>query len=120
MTIGRRELLKGMGTLAASATLGRAGAQESLAALGALSPSAELPRKQDFDLTDGFTFLNAAYTHPIPRPSANAVREYLDQRNKLRQPPPGSGGGSGQGPSAKALFAELINANPTEIAYVPN
>ena len=35
-------------------------------------------------------------------------------------PRPGSGGGEGQGPNAKALFAELINAKKSEIAYVPN
>src|SRR6476619_4976329 len=82
--------------------------------------SAGLPRKQDFDLTDGFTYLNAAYTHPIPRPAADATRAYLAQRNKLAMPRPGSGGGAGTGFNAKALFAELINAKPSEIAYVPN
>jgi len=82
--------------------------------------SVGLPRKQDFDLTDGYTYLNAAYTHPIPRPAADAARAYLAQRNKLAMPRPGSGGGAGEGFNAKALFAELINAKPSEIAYVPN
>jgi selenocysteine lyase/cysteine desulfurase len=82
--------------------------------------SAALPRKQDFDVTDGYTYLNAAYTHPIPRPAADAARAYLTQRNKLAMPRPGSGGGSGEGFNAKALFAELINAKPSEIAFVPN
>lgn len=82
--------------------------------------SAGLPRKQDFDLTEGFTYLNAAYTHPIPRPAADAARAYLAQRSKLAMPRPGSGGGSGEGFNAKALFAELINAKPSEIAFVPN
>lgn len=77
-----------------------------------------LPRKDDFDLSDGHTFLNAAWTHPIPRPATAAARAYLVQRNKLVMPRPGSGGGEGQGPNAKALFAELINASPDEIAYV--
>ena len=82
--------------------------------------NAGLPRKQDFDIVDGFAYLNAAYTHPIPRPAAEATRAYLTQRTKLVMPRPGSGGGAGQGFNAKALFAELINAHPSEIAYVPN
>jgi selenocysteine lyase/cysteine desulfurase len=35
-------------------------------------------------------------------------------------PRPGSGGGSGEGFNAKTLFAELINAKTSEIAYVPS
>jgi selenocysteine lyase/cysteine desulfurase len=118
MTIDRRELLKGLTGVAASAAFGRLSSAPVVAA--AIVPSAGLPRKQDFDLADGFTFLNAAYTHPIPRPATDAARGYLARRNKLAMPGPGSGGGAGQGFNARALFAELINAKPTEIAYVPN
>lgn len=118
MTLDRRELLKGLSGIAASAALARVSGARSLEA--ATFPTATLPRKQDFDLADGFTYINAAYTHPIPRPAAEAARAYLAQRNKLAMPRPGSGGGSGEGFNAKALFAELINAKPTEIAYVPN
>jgi selenocysteine lyase/cysteine desulfurase len=117
MSIPRRDLLKGF---AASAALSTIGARPAMSAFTSFFPRAELPRKQDFDLSDGTTFLNAAYTHPIPRPVTDAVRAYLAQRNKLSMPRPGSGGGEGQGPSAKTLFAELINASPAEIAYVPN
>ena len=116
--LARRELLKGLGGLAATAAIARLGVASSLDA--AEPPGAELPRKRDFDLADGFTYINAAYTHPIPRPAADATRAYLAQRNKLAMPRPGSGGGSGEGFNAKALFAELINAKPSEIAYVPN
>jgi selenocysteine lyase/cysteine desulfurase len=118
MTLDRRELLKGLSGIAASLAFARPSAAPALDQ--AKLPRAGLPRKQDFDLADGFTFLNAAYTHPIPRPATDATRAYLAQRNKLAMPRPGSGGGSGQGLNAKALFAELINAKPTEIAYVPN
>ena len=114
----RRELLRGLSGMAASAALARISGGRTLEA--ATMPTPGLPRKQDFDLADGFTYLNAAYTHPIPRPAADAARGYLAQRNKLAMPRPGSGGGSGEGFNAKALFAELINAKPTEIAYVPN
>src|SRR6185503_15315796 len=112
MDLDRRTALKGIGSLAATATLGRLDL--------ALPTSIELPRKGDFDLRDGHTFLNAAYTHPIPRPAADAVRAYLDQRNRLTQPRDGSGGGDAAVPHPKKLFAQLINAKPSEIAYVPN
>ena len=116
MTLPRRELLKELSGMAASVALARFGSPIGQTRM----TSATLPRKQDFDLTDGFTFLNAAYTHPIPRPAADAARTYLAQRNKLAMPRPGAGGGSGAGFNAKALFAELINAKASEIAYVPS
>ena len=117
MSIPRRDLLKGF---AASAALCTVGVRPALSALTGILPRAELPRKQDFDLSDGNAFLNAAYTHPIPRPATDAVRSNLSQRNKLSMPRAGAGGGAGEGPTAKTLFAELINASPAEIAYVPN
>ena len=118
MTLDRRDLLKGLSGIAASVAFARLNGALPLEA--ASLPSSALPRKQDFDISDGFTYLNAAYTHPIPRPAADAARAYLAQRNKLVMPRPGSGGGAGEGFNAKALFAELINAKPSEIAYVPN
>ena len=118
MTLPRRELLKSLTGMAASVAFTKLDVSRAFEI--APSSSVGLPRKQDFDLTDGFTYLNAAYTHPIPRPAADAARAYLAQRNKLAMPRPGSGGGAGEGFNAKALFAELINAKPSEIAYVPN
>jgi selenocysteine lyase/cysteine desulfurase len=118
MTLPRRELLKSLTGMAASVAFTKLDVGRAFDA--APASGAGLPRKQDFDLRDGFTYLNAAYTHPIPRPAADAARAYLAQRNKLAMPRPGSGGGSGEGFNAKALFAELINAKPSEIAFVPN
>ena len=117
MTLARRELLKSLSGMAASVAFTKLDVGR---ALDTPTSSAALPRKQDFDVSDGFTYLNAAYTHPIPRPAADAARAYLTQRNKLAMPRPGSGGGSGEGFNAKAVFAELINAKPSEIAFVPN
>ena len=119
MTLDRRDLLKGLSGVAASVAFARL-TGSPVAAAAASAPNASLPRKHDFDISDGFTYLNAAYTHPIPRAAADAARAYLAQRNKLAMPRPGSGGGAGEGFNAKALFAELINAKPSEIAYVPN
>ena len=120
MTIARRELLKGLSGIAACAAFGKFDAASTRDVTLSPSPGGGLPRKEDFDLADGFAYLNAAYTHPIPRPAVEASRAYLVRRNKLAMPRPGSGGGAGQGFNAKELFAELINAKPSEIAYVPN
>jgi len=120
MTIARRDLLKGLSGMAASVAVARLNGSSGLSMTATVAGGEGLPRKQDFDLADGFAFLNAAYTHPIPRPAADAARAYLTQRTKLAMPRPGSGGGSGTGFNAKQLFAELINAQPDEIAYVPS
>src|SRR3954467_8627617 len=96
MTLDRRDLLKGLSGIAASVAFTRLNGGP-VAAAAVKAASAGLPRKQDFDISDGFTYLNAAYTHPIPRPAADAARAYLAQRNKLGMPKPGSGGGAGEG-----------------------
>ena len=114
--IDRRDLLKGIGGLAATAALRKLGAQTPPAAA-----AIDLPRKQDFTVADGYTYINAAYTHPMPKVATEAVRRYVETRNALAPAPPGSGGGDGGSrKNPKALFAELINAKPTEVAYVPN
>jgi selenocysteine lyase/cysteine desulfurase len=78
------------------------------------------PRKEDFSIESGYTYLNAAYTHPIPRVSVDAARRAAEGRGTLRPTPPpaGRGGGNASTPNPRALFADLINAKPTEIAYV--
>jgi len=70
------------------------------------------PRKSDFLIDPGYTYLNAAYTHPIPKMAMDAARRAAEGRATL---PPPAGGQSG---TPKALFAALINAKPSEIAYV--
>ena len=80
MTLDRRELLKGLSGLAASVAFARLNGASPLEA--ANLPSAGLPRKQDFDLTDGFTYLNAAYTHPIPRPAGRPLSMLIHPRER--------------------------------------
>jgi selenocysteine lyase/cysteine desulfurase len=115
MTIHRRDLLTALGGIAASAALPRLGSAATL-------PQGPItfPRKDDFSIEEGYTYLNAAYTHPIPRVSVEAARRAAEARGSLRPTPPpsGRGGGSSTTPNPRALFAELINARPTEIAYV--
>jgi selenocysteine lyase/cysteine desulfurase len=80
----------------------------------------ELPRKSDFMIDEGYTYINAAYTHPIPRVALDAAHRAGEARGSLRIPAPGGRSESGQRPNPKAVFAELVNAKPSEIAYVPS
>ena len=109
MPVHRRHVLGGLGFAAAALRNLRA------AAAGAGPPQAptmDFPRKSDFLIDPGYTYLNAAYTHPIPKVSMDAARRAAEGRGRL---PPPTGGQSG---TPKALFAALINAKPSEIAYV--
>jgi selenocysteine lyase/cysteine desulfurase len=125
--MNRREMLAGLGGIAASAALTRLDAQlvETFPAAGT-GASLELPRKEDFIIEEGYTYINAAYTHPIPKASLEAARRAAENRGSLRAPAAPAGGGRGTGGgrgggennNPKALFAELIGAKPTEIAYV--
>jgi len=104
MTIDRRDMLRGLGAFAGAVTL---------RGFSSNAPqTTALPRKADFLIDDGYTYLNAAYTHPIPKVSLEAVRRAAEGRASM--PPPTSG----QSGTPRALFAELINAKPAEIAYV--
>jgi selenocysteine lyase/cysteine desulfurase len=130
MSINRRELLAGIGGLAATAAFGKIGAQGERRAPGesrspmrsdAEDAAPEFPRKADFNITEGYTYINGAYTHPMPRVAADAARRAALSRGTLAAPPEGGRGGAGARPNdPKALFAKLINAKPSEIAYVPN
>ena len=106
MTLPRRDLLAVFGGLAASRLLGESHGRAELPA-----PGAPFPRKADFAIPPGTTYLNAAYTHPIPRVSAEAARIAAERRSAAL-PAPASV------ESPKVLFARLINARPTEIAHV--
>ena len=107
MPIHRRDVLTGLGALAGMAAFRTTEAPIAARASG-------FPRKADFQFEDGYTYLNAAYTHPIPKVSMEAVRRAAEGRSSLH-PPSLPAGASG---TPKALFAELINAKPSEIAYV--
>lgn len=73
----------------------------------------EFPRKADFAIPEGRTYINCAYTHPMPVGAAASVRRHLDRRSKpdadLPAEPP---------VDLKAEFAALINAKPSEISYI--
>ena len=117
MTISRRDLVTGLGGFVATAAIPSGRGFEVPAQMP--EPQASFPRKADFAIEDGYTYLNAAYTHPIPNVSVEAGRRAVEARGSLRPTPSPSGrGGSSAAPNPRALFAQLINAKPTEIAYV--
>ena len=115
----RRELLSRFGTLAlAAGSLGDARAELPGTSTATLRPGADdkWPTRADFNIEAGYTYINAAYTHPIPKPSLVAACEAAERRGRLGAPL--------ATPSPhhepKALFAELIGARREEIAYVPS
>lgn len=123
MSPHRRDVLKGLGSAAALAAFGSLDAQTSQPApMPNVEPSQapSFPRKADFDIESGYTYINAAYTHPMPRVATDAAQRYVEGRRALRAPGGRSSGAQPPRADPKALFAELINAKPTELAYVPN
>lgn len=126
MSINRRELLAGFGGLAAAAALNRLGAQpasEQPFDVQRAGAAPEFPRKADFNIAEGYTYINGAYTHPMPRVASAAARKAAELRGTLAAPVGGGRGARADGAAAtdpKILFAKLINAKASEIAYVPN
>ncbi|MFN8670307.1 MAG: aminotransferase class V-fold PLP-dependent enzyme [Gemmatimonadaceae bacterium] len=115
----RREMLGALGGLAAARTLDlRAPVALAAPADAAVlpPPGAPFPRKDDFVIEEGVTFLNAAYTHPIPRVSVEAARRAASSRGTARATM--AVPDAANRPTPKALFAQLINAKPTEVAHV--
>jgi len=122
MTISRRDLLASaaaaVGTAAARRLTAQLPPELSMAdALGTRMAPPSFPRKEDFAIPAGLTYINGAYTHPMPLVSSAAMRKYADARSSFQTDDATSGTLSA---SVKAAFASLINAKPSEIAFVPN
>jgi len=112
MTMNRRELLAGLGGVAA---VGIAPGPNLFSQQQPTSSSPPLPAKNDFAIPPGVTYINSAYTHPIPLAGANSLREWAEFRShpQVVSEPKGL-------INVKAEFAALINAKEAEISYVPN
>jgi selenocysteine lyase/cysteine desulfurase len=128
MNMTRRELGASIGALAASAALGlEAHTPKSPAAeatSNALAP--QFPRKSDFTIADGYSYLNGAFSHPMPRVSADAYHQAVERRTTLAppgvpfvfmNPPPDT---TPMPVDPRDAFAALINAKREEISYIPN
>jgi selenocysteine lyase/cysteine desulfurase len=125
MSITRRNLLAGAGGLAATAALGRlskplrgATPRPGAPTSGQLewpTQDSGFPRKDDFAIPEDYTYINGAFTHPMPLVALEAVKQRAEQRSAPGAPRP-----DGPRRDPKELFARLINADPGEIAYMPN
>src|ERR1051326_2507795 len=125
--MNRREFVSGMAALGSAVALDSIpqsqtapltrhsrNSRELEAQAAASSAELSLPRKADFAIPEGETYINSAYVHPMPNIGREALRSYLESRcspvldtHYDRE-------------HAKAEFAALINAKPSEISYVPN
>ncbi len=91
----------------------------ALAAPLAAAPPDFSALRNDFPWIESEVFLNNAGWHPIGAHSIRAMQAYLEYKMK------GPGGGrddfgGGKQDEVKRLFAQLIHAKPTEIAFVPS
>lgn len=108
--MNRREFVSGMAALGSAAVLDGI----PLAQTAPPSPATlSLPRKADFAIPEGETYINSAYVHPMPVAGREALRRYAESRTS-----PVLDTHFDQ--NVKAEFASLINARPSEISYVPN
>lgn len=106
--VTRREMLAGLSGAALAASLTPRIADDLAAAF---------PRRADFAIPPGITFINSAYTHPMPVRAVEAVKQHLTRRSV----PGVTMWDSGElGRAVKGHFAALINAAPQEIAFIPN
>jgi selenocysteine lyase/cysteine desulfurase len=113
MSITRRDMLGALGG-AALASFGTTTADRQRSSE---TGSPAFPRTMDFAIPAGLTYLNGAYTHPMPTAAAEAVRRNAEKRAR----PGGMSDNSADlTREVKQQFAGLINAKPSEISFVPN
>lgn len=110
-TISRRDLLRGLGGVAAA---GAIAPPRAWSWPPARPPAPEFPRKADFRIAEGYTYINGAYTHPMPIAAAEMYHRIVDRRSSLGDAP------LPPRPDPKAAFAALINAKVSEISFIPN
>jgi selenocysteine lyase/cysteine desulfurase len=117
MKISRREVLAGAGGIAASLATGGLRAPACACRVDGRALRPGLPAKADFTIPEGITYINCAYTHPMPNAALEALRDYGERRTRpevvskpLQKKPI----------DPKAEFAALINAKKSEISYIPN
>jgi selenocysteine lyase/cysteine desulfurase len=115
MNPSRREFLTGVGGLAALGAIPPLRRESFPAPAEASAPPSPFPAKNDFAIPEGVTYLNSAYTHPLPVASMEALRQYAEVQSQPEAVPREQ-----ERPNVKAEFAALINAKPSEISFVPN
>ncbi len=93
--------------------------------LDALTPASV---RDDFPMAATRIYLNNAAVHPMSLSAQRAIETYMERRVRGSPPaPPAPTASPGLGVTAngidervRGLFAEMINAKPAEISYVPS
>jgi selenocysteine lyase/cysteine desulfurase len=117
MPLSRRQLIQGVSALPFAPVSAAALSADPFAgsAIAQRHGSVALPDKANFPIEG--TYINAAFTHPIGRRTREATEHYIQSRmleadrNWPRQNPRDE---------AVSQFAQLINAQATEVAVVPS
>ncbi len=109
--VSRRQSLAALALAPFGSLLWESGALAA-AASPAAAPYVPPAPRDNFKITG--TYINAAYTHPMPLDAAAALREYTTHRADPGLPR------QREAESAKVLFARLINAEPAAVATVPS
>ncbi len=118
MSLNRRELLTQAGLLAAATRLAPAAGRGT---------SDALVPKSEFPISEAQTYLNCAGWHPTPLATTRAVRAYVDFKSTGKidgkdsdgsMPVPAMFSRLAKAKQVKEQFAALINAKPSEVAYV--
>ena len=108
MLLNRRDVLAGLGGLvAAPAPLAFSRSDRGQAA--ARSTAVGFPRKSDFAIAEGYTYLSGAFTHPMPVAAAEAYREAVTRRVAIGAPFPAA---PSYGPTATTSAGPTANAGP--------
>jgi selenocysteine lyase/cysteine desulfurase len=115
MKNSRREFIVGIGSLAALTAMPTGSSRPRSAPQPASFSSPSLPAKLDFAIPQDVTYINSAFTHPMPVAAAQALRSYVDSRSE-----PGIALNQAQNLNIRADFAALINAKTSEICLIPN
>jgi hypothetical protein len=50
------------------------------------SARADFPRKADFNIAEGYTYISGAYTHPLPIAAAERTGALVDRRGMIGTP----------------------------------
>jgi selenocysteine lyase/cysteine desulfurase len=115
VTMSRRNLLAGLGGMAAIGFTPVLASYPALQGAPTAPADVALPTKSDFGIPADVTYINSAYTHPMPLAAASALREWAEFRahpQAVSQPK--------KLINIKAEFAALINSKESEISYIPN
>jgi selenocysteine lyase/cysteine desulfurase len=75
-----------------------------------------LPVRSDFPIAAKSVFLNNAFCHPLSSGALKAVQDYLQQRAT----DPTHASYAAASDQIKAIFATLVNAQPSAISFVPS